>query len=63
MALCEGCILKWLPDALRAGRMKWASLHPRVQLILRKHGYDMNGRKPEVPNTPFAASIAAAPRK
>lgn len=47
MALCKACILKWLPDALRTGRMQWEKLHPRVKAILAREGYDRTGRKQE----------------
>lgn len=45
MALCEKCILKWLPENLRSGKMKWENLHPRVRAILVRNGYDRTGNK------------------
>jgi hypothetical protein len=43
MALCKSCVLKWLPDALRTGRMKWETIHAHLKRILINAGYDKNG--------------------
>jgi len=42
---CEKCVLAWLPAALKTGKMKYATLHPRIKAILDRHGYDKNGDK------------------